>query len=220
MKVVNSILFGLFLGITGCSLDYQNTGAINPDNVWNDKKMIEAFITDIAGGMMPGWPVSANNTDEGMNGPGSMDQYARGQASVENSGKELKYEYIDKINFFLAELENVSPAVLKEQEKKQLAAQAYFWRAWNYWGKVNEVGGVPLILKPQDVSDFQSLLVERSTTSKCVEQILTDLDAAINDLPDQWNDDNYGRIDKGCAMAFKGRVLLWYASPLFNPDNN
>lgn len=220
MKLVNSILFGLFLGMTGCSLDYQNTGAINPDNVWNDKKMITAFIIDIAGGMMPEWPVSANNTDEGMNGPGNMDQYVRGQASVENSGKGLNYEYIDKINYFLSELENVSPAILKDQEKKGLAAQAYFWRAWNYWGKVSEVGGVPLILKAQDVSDLQSLLVERSTTSECVAQILADLDVAISDLPDRWDDDNYGRIDKGCAMAFKGRVLLWYASPLFNTDNN
>ncbi len=220
MKIVNSILFGLFLGMTGCSLDYQNTGAINPDNVWNDKKMITAFITDIAGGMMPGWPTSANNTDEGMNGPGGMSQYARGQLSVDNAGIGLGYDNIDKINYFLTELENVSPDVLKEVEKKELAAQALFWRAWDYWGKVQNLGGVPLILKPQDVSDFQSLLVERNSTTECMEQILADLDAAIKDLPDQWDDDNYGRIDKGCAMAFKGRVLLWYASPLFNPDNN
>lgn len=68
MKCFNNILLGLLVGLSGCSLDYQNTGAINPDNVWNDKEMISAFMTDIAGGMMPGWPVSANNTDEGMNG--------------------------------------------------------------------------------------------------------------------------------------------------------
>lgn len=46
----------LFLGMSSCSLDYENEGAINPDNVWTDKKMISGFLTDIYGNMMPGWP--------------------------------------------------------------------------------------------------------------------------------------------------------------------
>lgn len=101
-----------------------------------------------------------------------------------------------------------------------MRGQALFWRAWDYWGKVFSLGGVPLILKPQDVSDINSLLVPRSTTTECVTQILADLDEAIASLPDKWENEDYGRIDKGCAMAFKGRVLLQYASPLFNPNGD
>jgi hypothetical protein len=35
-------------------------------------------------------------------------------------------------------------------------------------------------------------------------------------LPGRWDDSNWGRITSGAAAAFKGRVLLTYASPLFN----
>lgn len=168
--------------------------------------------------MMPGWPISANNTDEGMNGPTDMSQYVRGEITVDNCAQGLDYKNIDKINYFLANLESVT--VLNEDEKKQLRGQALFWRAWDYWGKVFTLGGVPLILQPQDVSDLNSLLVARSSTSECVKQILADLDEAIASLPDKWENEDYGRIDKGCAMAFKGRMLLQYASPLFNPNND
>ena len=180
--------------------------------------MVNAFLTNIYGSMMPGWPISANNTDEGMNEPADMSQYVRGEITVDNCAQGLDYKNIDKINYFLANLENVT--VLNEDEKKQLRGQALFWRAWDYWGKVFSLGGVPLILQPQNVSDLNSLLVARSSTSECVKQILADLDEAIASLPDKWENEDYGRIDKGCAMAFKGRMLLQYASPLFNPNND
>ena len=219
MKKKN-IIVGLFCSLLlgSCSLDYENTSTITPDGVWENPDMVNAFLTNIYGSMMPGWPISANNTDEGMNGPTDMSQYVRGEITVDNCAQGLDYKNIDKINYFLANLESVT--VLNEDEKKQLRGQALFWRAWDYWGKVFTLGGVPLILQPQDVSDLNSLLVARSSTSECVKQILADLDEAIASLPDKWENEDYGRIDKGCAMAFKGRMLLQYASPLFNPNND
>lgn len=219
MKKKN-ILVGLCcsLLLSACSLDYENTEAITPDAVWKDSKMINAFLNDIYGNMMPGWPITANNTDEGMNGPTDMSQYVRGEATVMNDGIGLDYKNIDKINFFLDNLE--ATTALTEDEKKPLIGQALFWRAWAYWDKVFQVGGVPLILKTQDVSDINSLILPRNSTSECVTQILADLEEAIACLPDTWENEDYGRIDKGCAMAFKGRVLLQYASPLFNPNND
>ncbi len=211
-----SLMLGLLMG--SCSLDYENTNAITPEGVWENKDMISAFLTNIYGSMLPGWPISANGTDEGMDDPTSMSQYVRGEITVDNTGQGLDYKNIDKINYFLANLETAT--VIDDETKKQMRGQALFWRAWDYWGKVFSLGGVPLILKPQDVSDINSLLVPRSTTTECVTQILADLDEAIASLPDKWENEDYGRIDKGCAMAFKGRVLLQYASPLFNPNGD
>lgn len=204
----------------GCSLDYENTNSITPDGVWKDPQMISAFLSNIYGNMMPGWPISANNSDEGMNGPTEMNQYVRGEYSVDISGQKLDYRFIDRINFFLTNLETVDPAVLSVEENNQMRGQALFWRAWDYWGKVFTLGGVPLILEVQDVSDINSLLVSRNSTSECMAQIVKDLDEAISLLPDTWGDSDYGRIDKGCAMALKGRILLAYASPLFNPSHD
>lgn len=216
----NILLLGLLLlGMGSCSLDYENTGAISPDNVWTDKTMIDGFLNDIYGRMTPGWPRNANNTDEGMNLPGKMDDFARGIYTVEGQGQKLNYENIDRINFFLDKLDN-EVTVLNDAEEKQMKGQALFWRAWDYFGKVNTVGGVPLILHFQNVQDVPSLFVPRNPTSECFTQIVKDLDEAIGYLPDAWGTDGYGRIDKGTAMAFKGRVLLYYASPMYNPSND
>lgn len=216
----NILLVGLLLlGMSSCSLDYENTGAISPDNVWTDKKMIDGFLNDIYGRMTPGWPRNANNTDEGMNLPGKMDDFVRGIYTVEGQGQKLDYENIDRVNFFIDKLDN-EVTVLNDTEKKQMKGQALFWRAWNYFGKVNTMAGVPLILHFQNVQDVPSLFVSRNATSDCMDQIVADLDEAIASLPDSWGSDEYGRIDKGTAMAFKGRVLMFYASPMFNPNND
>lgn len=220
MKKKNILLAGLLLlGMAGCSLDYENTGAISPDDVWKKKDMIDGFLNDIYGRMNPEWPRNANNTDEGMNLPGQMSDFARGIYTVEGQGQKLGYGNIDRINFFIEKLDN-EVTVLSETEKEQMKGQALFWRAWDYFGKVNTVGGVPLILKFQDVMDVPSLFVSRNLTSECINQIVADLDEAISYLPDTWGDNDYGRIDKGTAMAFKGRVLMFYASPMYNPDND
>lgn len=214
----NILLGFLLFVVSSCSLDYENTGAISPDNVWTEKVMIDGFLNDIYGRGLPGWPISANNSDEGMNGPRDMSEFARGMISIEKNGVGLDYNKIDRINFFLDKMDNVT--VLSEEEKKQMKGQALFWRAWDYWGKVWKLGGVPLILHFQNVNDVPSLFVARNSTTECVTQIIKDLDDAISFLPDTWGGKDYGRIDKGTAMAFKGRVLLQYASPLFNPGND
>ena len=79
-------------------------------------------------------------------------------------------------------------------------------------------GGVPLILEPQELTD--DLYVTRAKTSECIAQMVKDLDDAIAILPWKWTSDDEGRITKAAAMAFKGRILLYWASPQFNPDND
>lgn len=202
-------------------LDYENTNAIVPDAVWQDANMINGFLNDIYGGLNPGWKFNAWESDEGLNGAKSMDNYLRGILTVENVNYKLNYEYIDKTNYFLFHLNEVSTEVLSQDEKLAFAAQAKFWRAWAYWDMVKHIGGVPLILEPQDASSIETLYKSRNKTSECIQQMIQDLDDAIAILPGKYTEQNdYGRITKGAAMSLKGRILLWYASPLFNPDNN
>jgi len=211
----------LMIFMSACSeLDYENTKTIAPDNVWKNKTMIKAFLSNIHGQLMPGRAQNGTSSDEAFYSPGNMNDYLRGIISVESNGQELDYGKIDKINFFLENLATVTNDVLTDTEKKQLTGQALFWRAWDYWGKVATLGGVPLILKVQDYKDKESLFIPRNKTSECVAQIIKDLDDAISMLPATWTGVDYGRIDKCAAMAFKGKVLMWYASPLFNPTND
>lgn len=209
--------------LTSCKkgLDFQNNNSITPDRVWNDPAMIKAFLTDIYGGLTPDWSFDGNSSDEGCNGIKTLGNFQRGIISVDQTNTKLDYTWIDKANFFLDQLEAVPTSVLSADLKAQYAAEAKFWRAWAYWGMVNNVGGVPLILHTQNAADLSGLFKPRNKTSECVAQIIKDLDDAIAVLPGKYgNDADYGRITKVAAMAMKGKVLLTYASPLFNPSNN
>lgn len=112
-----------------------------------------------------------------------------------------------------------------ETEKNELLGQALFFRAWRYYLLVKIYGGVPIIDYVQSPvigeNGGMDLIVPRSTTKECVNFICNDLARAAKYLPTRWNDDatNFGRVTAGTALALKGRLLLLYASPLFNRND-
>src|SRR5690606_17044104 len=61
----------------------------------------------------------------------------------------------------------------------------------------------------------ESIRLPRASVSEVVDQIVSDLDMAASLLPGNW-EGQYGRFTRGAALAQKARVLLTYASPLFN----
>lgn len=217
MKVIKIFSIAVLSGIISCTsvLDKENLTSINPDDVWNNEKMIDAIISDIQGGLMPGWAYDGDLSDEAPHHRADMNTFLKGTATIDDWDKWLYYD-IDKINIFLKNIEETT----FEDKKTTWKGEALFWRAWSYFSMVKGYGGVPLILEPQDLSNEESLYVERASTTDCFTQIVKDLDDAIDCLPDTWSGADFGRIDKCAAMAFKGRVLLFWASPLFNPQHD
>lgn len=114
---------------------------------------------------------------------------------------------------------------LGQLEKEELLGQAYFFRAWRYYLLVKLYGGVPIIDYVQNPvigdGNGEDLVIPRSSTKDCVDFICNDLDLAARYLPARWaNEGDYGRITSGAALALKGRMLLLYASPLFNRSDD
>lgn len=224
----NSVIFKTILIllpvvlVSACKnvLEKENLTAIQTKDVWNNLNLAKAYVNGFYSALMPGMPTqSASYTDDagGINYLGTFDNpFGYGTATI-NSTNVWNYGVIRDINIMLEEIDNGS---LPNIEKDHLKGSAYFWRAWAYWQMVENYGGVPLILKAQKRTEsLDSLQVTRSNTSVCVNQIINDLDHAFQLLPDVWSGDDIGRIDKSAALAFKARVLLYYASPQFNPQN-
>ncbi len=117
-------------------------------------------------------------------------------------------------------------ASLSQSEKELLLGQAYFFRAWRYYLLVKFYGGVPIVDYVQSPiigdGNGEDLVIPRSSTKDCIDFICNDLDLAARYLPVRWTNEaqNFGRITAGAALALKGRVLLMYASPLFNRSDN
>ena len=108
---------------------------------------------------------------------------------------------------------------IPQEDKDRLLGQVYFWRAWCYYNFVKWYGGVPIIEEVQEpVAESQT---PRSSTKACIDFICEDLDRARDLLINvEYGSGDYGRVTAGTAMALKGRVLLLWASPLFNRAND
>lgn len=120
-------------------------------------------------------------------------------------------------------IEGIEGGSLSEKEKNEYLGQAYFFRAWCYYKLFKWYGGLPLVktvLEP-----VEGVSVPRSTTKETVEFICSDLDKAAKMLADKtmnggWSSDSWGKVSTATALALKGRVLLFWCSPLFNRAND
>lgn len=125
-----------------------------------------------------------------------------------------------QMNVFIHEIENHG---LSTEVTNPLKGQVLFWRAWQYFELLKLYGGVPLILEPQNpiVEEGDKVNeIQRSSSAETLAQIEKDLDEAIALLPGTWPQAQWGRITSGAAAAFKGRVLLTWASPQFNRNDD
>lgn len=152
-----------------------------------------------------------------QSGNNPVPDYFQGQA---NNIRESAWGRIRNIN---DAIRGVSGSTLSEEEKNQLLGQLYFFRGWCYYNLVKWYGGVPIITEVQD--PVAESVVPRSTTKTCVDFICEDLDHAATLLAPfttagGWKQDDYGRVTSGTALALKGRLLVLYASPLFNRNND
>lgn len=126
------------------------------------------------------------------------------------------YGRIRNINDCLKGIEGGS---LTQEEKDPLLGQVLFFRAWCYYNLVKWYGGVPIVTEVLD--PVESSYTPRATTKECIEFILKDLDDAAEKLKGKiWTGSDYGRVTSGTALALKGRVLLLWASPMFNRKND
>jgi hypothetical protein len=130
----------------------------------------------------------------------------------------VPYNRIRDINAFLRDID-VKGATLDQTFRNKAKGQMYYLRAIQYFDLMRTYGGVPIILTVDEASSTnESVKLPRATVAEVVAQITADLDLAATLLPGQWDAGNYGRFTKGAALAQKSRVLLTYASPLFNKN--
>lgn len=234
-KLKNSLLALVSLAfITGCSEDFlvdkRDFNGLN-EEIYNDVQTAQAKVDYLYYLCLP--PATTGSPD---NYSKSTEEFATGATATtytqltellstsvtdefygrQNAGP---YANIRECNIIL---DNIDKGILTEEQKNPMKGEVYFWRAWNYFNLVRTYGGVPIILTSQNAilgegdPEQTELVVQRSSTADCINQIIADLDLAISLLPGSWPDANWGRITSCAAAAFKGRVLLTYASPLFN----
>lgn len=196
------------------TLDIENTSSYDANLVWNDTKLATAYVSHLYAETFTNWSHSADNTSEQISG---MPFYLGTVTMTSGNYKKWDYTKIRLINDGLKKLEEGG---LSQTEKDKLKGQLLFMRAYIYSGMVFYHGGVPYITIPQD-KDKDDLYVKRNSTKECFDFMIADLEAAIPLLPEKIasSSSDYGRIDQCFAKAYKAKILLYKASPQFNPNH-
>lgn len=205
--------------ITSCEdvLDKRELNAVDGQDIWNDIELANLYLNNIYGNALPNFEGTENTniSDESYgSGTGSMMYGALTNDAAYGNFTSNKWYIIRELNLLI---ENVNKGSLETEDKDLLIGQAYFLRAWTYWELIKYYGGVPLILKVLDPAKIDEYLVDRNSAHECIAQVIDDLNKAVELLPSSWAE--RGRITRASAAALKGRVLLFYASPQFNPEN-
>ena len=243
-KIILYISVAGLVALCACNkvLDKSDLAKLTPDYVFNDSNLIQLNMDNIYynnqplfGGLNTANSVlSGTHTELSEEGYASNNIYMNGtmsygtnepgdygtQLNSSNQTPTVSWGKIRQLNTFITSL-RASPQ--PDYTKRKFEAQARFWRAYRYWDLVRIYGGVPLVLDPlPGVGEAarDSAQLPRNKTSEIFAQMASDLDYAIANLPGKYtNSNDWGKITSGAAAAFKGRVLLLWASPMFNPND-
>ncbi|ANH82701.1 starch-binding protein [Niabella ginsenosidivorans] len=230
MKKIVCYTLIIFL-LTKCSkvLDVPNLTGYDPSLVLSDSNVANAYIGNIYASVFGNWSVGADAQSEQLTGipfpasavtvtdAGPLTAIPGGGDGGANNDWTNNYKRIRLVNQGII---NANAGGLTETVKNKLLGQFYFLRAYIYFGMVKTYGGVPYLKVPQDRYE-DSLNIARNSTSECFDFIMQDLDSALALLPQHIlpSTADWGRIDGNFALAFKAKVLLYKASPQFNPSN-
>lgn len=203
-----------------------------------------AAACDEADMVAKGAPIQKFNTG-GWNQFSNPDEvlawYYRGIVQTHNFIKN-SVNYVDLLAIDTLNLAAKEEYLKNCDEIKKLRAENHFLRAYFYFELIKRYGGVPILEEPLAVDETN--LPPRNTFDECVDYILQECDVAYNDMVDYWV--NYGmpdgassvigsgrgdvsgstdmselgRAEKVAVKALKLRVLLYAASPLFNPTED
>ncbi len=117
-----------------------------------------------------------------------------------------KYKHIRKANFFFENIDKVKD-LISEKEYNDYCGQARVARAFLHLRLVQGFGDVPLIARTLKADEWPG----RDPVDKVMDFVLSELETAIAELPEEQSDNFHGRINKDVARVYKARAALHYA---------
>lgn len=250
MKKIKKILYigalSMCFSLSGCSdsfLDMTNYGSYedfdSPTRLnWYVAGLYDRYFhgyNDPRETLVGSWQNRSNLTEEawgvstkldGENTQASTVSDLNGSFMNGYFGKKLDtkdnpnaYSRIRQCNVLLQEVDGLKN--VSDEAKRHAKGQVLFLRAMQLFDLVRTYGPVPIVTEVIN-AEITDNGYPRSSVTKCIEQVVKDLDAAAGLLPDRWPNAkvDYGRLTRIGALAYKSRVLLTYASPVFNKDWN
>lgn len=169
---------------------------------WSDSKYI--YPRPVVGSALAYGDVYSDNavrTGNEYKELGEGNKIPTGSGADENG---WTWDDLRNINYFLT---HYTQAKLSANKLKQYAAEAYFFKAWEYYDKVVTFGDVPWFTKELNV-DSEELYMARTPRAEVMDSVLLCLNKAVDGLPEKGNEED-GRLNKDMANFLKARICLF-----------
>lgn len=229
-NIYNTVTLGIVMSVfaSSCSnfMDLTPEDQYDENAVWSDAGLVQAVVNDVYSYVKHGseeMNTSALSDDAYFThnyGCKAINETAVSGSDIQYYGDENNpfhwkntYKGIYRANLVLANIDKVPEKV--GYNTKMLKGETLFLRAFLYSQLVRCYGGVPIVDKVYSIEEAQTLSLPRSNMEECLNFILSDLDQAIELLPEEVSATDLGRATKGAAIALKARMCLHVASPLF-----
>ena len=202
---------------TACNMDKYPQDKLSPETYFSSEQELQLYTNYFYALMPTGSELYGEEGDHFIAPTPSRD--VQGTRLVPSTDSKWDWTMLRKINFYLAHSSNCSD----EKARAHYDGVAHFFRAYFYFLKVRNYGDVPWYETVIASGDSALLHQPRDSRAVVIEHILSDLDAAISQLPDAHN---AYEVNKWTALALKSRVCLfegtfrkYHDGDVFNPDH-
>lgn len=220
---ISFLIMIFFTSSCNDSLNIIPKSSVSDETLWGNESTAILFLNgiyaNIPGSIYNQFDAEENWSDNSINGAVSSGYSWTTYAHAAYTPDHVQHFWgnfnaVRKCNLFI---EKVTERSFSENWKKQHLAEARFLRAYFYMWMCTAHGGLPIII---DVLDYQKqgdeIYRSRNTIEETFQFIINECNEIVNDLPLKSPE---GRITQGAALALKGYCELFWASPLYNVDN-
>ena len=200
MKTINYITVALvFASLCSCSLDREPMDALGAENYFNNRSELATFTNGFYADFPSADALYGETADLII--PTSLTNEVMGTRAVPSSGGGWSWSSLVNINTFMDCVAKCPDAAAR----KEYEGVARFFRAYFYFNKLRRFGAVPWF-ETQLGSTDDRLYAPRTSRDELLENILKDINCAIESLP---NAVNAYRVTKWTALALKSRIFLY-----------
>ena len=217
-KNIHIILMSAALMLTSCNdsfLDRIPHDALTDANYWQTETHLSSvantFTSSLSGKdwlnkteiMADSAPWSVTTAWRTIGGG-----YFTSDASQINSVWSAAFTGIGRTNYFLNNYQRATG--VKEEVRERYAAEAYFYRAYNYWILTSLFGDVPLITSELNV-ESPDVFRGRDARKDVIDRITKDLEDHYKALPEYVaaGSSDFGRVSQCAALALLSRIYLY-----------
>lgn len=200
MKTINYITVALvFASLCSCSLDREPMDALGAENYFNNRSELATFTNGFYADFPSADALYGETADLII--PTSLTNEVMGTRAVPSSGGGWSWSSLVNINTFMDCVAKCPDTAAR----KEYEGVARFFRAYFYFNKLKRFGAVPWF-ETQLGSTDDRLYAPRTSRDELLENILKDINCAIESLP---NAVNAYRVTKWTALALKSRIFLY-----------